>query len=202
MARKKREPRRWIREVRGILALCLAGFGVVALAAFDPNARPADQASPVGPVGIWFGWAFFWAFGYAGYLFSLGLAFYGLSAFVRRSVLTGWSALVGLLLLLMSATGLLAQALDTPGEFSIPRGGMMGFWVAELLRRSVGQVGTLLVLLTIIPVAFLCLTQVSYAVLARSRTRTRERARASCRRRAGQAQARARRARARLAGDV
>ncbi len=168
MARKKREPRRWIREVRGILALCLAGFGVVALAAFDPNARPAGQASPVGPVGIWLGWAFFWAFGYAGYLFSLGLAFYGLSAFVRRSVLTGWSALVGLLLLLMSATGLLAHALDTPGEFSIPRGGMMGFWVAELLRHSVGEVGTLLVLLTIIPVAFLCLTRVSYAVLART----------------------------------
>ena len=46
---------RWVREVKGILALALAGFGLVALYAFDPTRHPLDQSSPVGPVGLWLG---------------------------------------------------------------------------------------------------------------------------------------------------
>jgi hypothetical protein len=34
------------------------------------------------------GWAFFWAFGYAGYLFPLLLAGYGASAFIRSRMVT------------------------------------------------------------------------------------------------------------------
>jgi S-DNA-T family DNA segregation ATPase FtsK/SpoIIIE len=153
--------------VKGILAVALAGFGIFALAAFDPAVSPADQASPVGPVGIWLGWALFWAFGYASYLFPLGLALYGLRAFVRSRLFTGWSALLGLGLFLVSATGLLARALSPPSA-GLPRGGTLGFWEAELLRRGIGEAGTLLVLLTLVPVGFLFLTQVSYAVLSRS----------------------------------
>ena len=70
----KREPGRWVREAKGILALALAGFCFVALYAFDPTIHPMDQSSPVGPVGAWLGWTSFWAFGYAGYLFPLLLA--------------------------------------------------------------------------------------------------------------------------------
>ncbi len=73
----KREQGRWVREVKGILALALSGFGFVALYAYDPTLHLFDQTSPVGPVGVWLGWAFFWAFGYAGYLFPLLLAGYG-----------------------------------------------------------------------------------------------------------------------------
>ena len=90
----RREPGRWVREAKGILALALAGFCFVALYAFDPTVHPMDQSSPVGPVGAWLGWASFWAFGYAGYLFPLLLALYGMSAFVRPRLATGWPALV------------------------------------------------------------------------------------------------------------
>src|SRR5687767_6833536 len=65
----RREARRWVREVKGILALAFAGFVVVALYAYDPRREPLDQASPVGPIGAWLGGGFFWAFGYAAYLF-------------------------------------------------------------------------------------------------------------------------------------
>src|SRR5260370_19209134 len=85
-----------LREVKGILALALSGFGFVALYAFDPTLHLLDQSSPVGPVGVWLGWVFFWAFGYGGYLFLLLLAGYGASAFIRSRMVTGWPAAAGL----------------------------------------------------------------------------------------------------------
>jgi len=168
MARKKREPRRWLKEARGILALALAGFGTLALAAFDPTSDPGDQTSPVGPVGLWLGWALFWAFGYASYLLPLALGVYGLRAFVRSRIFAGWSAPVGLALLLVSLTGLLTYFPNTRDGSVIQTGGVVGRGAVELLRGSVGEVGAFLVLLTLIPVALLFLTQVSYAVLSRS----------------------------------
>src|SRR6266849_2088357 len=80
--RARREQGRWVREVKGILALALAGFSSVALFAYEPTVHLLDQSSPVGPVGVWLGWIFFWAFGYAGFLFPLLLAGYGASAFI------------------------------------------------------------------------------------------------------------------------
>ena len=58
-ARKKKEARRWLREAQAILLLAAAGFGLVALATFDPALAPGVQRGPVGPVGVWLGWAFF-----------------------------------------------------------------------------------------------------------------------------------------------
>src|SRR5262245_66084179 len=86
----KREQGRWVREVKGILALALSGFGFVALCAYDPTLHLMDQTSPVGPVGVWLGWVFFWACGYAGYLFPLLLAAHGPSAFIHSPMARCW----------------------------------------------------------------------------------------------------------------
>ena len=159
---------RWQREANAILALALAGFLLTCLASYDPTLHQADQASPVGPVGVWLGWILFSLLGYAGYLFPAALLFYGVSGFVRPKSATGWPALVGVILLLISATGLLARASDTLQELRIHKGGLVGSGVASLLSRSIGDVGTLLVLVTSIPLGLLLLTQVSYAALWRS----------------------------------
>ena len=159
---------RWVREVKGILALALAGFGFVALYAFDPTLHLLDQTSPVGPVGVWVGWVFFWAFGYAGYLFPLLLAGYGASAFIRSRMVTGWPAAVGFGILLIGVTGILTRASDTLLEQRIHKGGVLGWAVSEALRASVGSVGTWLILLAIIPVAVLCITRVSLHVMSRA----------------------------------
>ncbi len=163
-----REPGRWVREAKGILALALAGFGFVALFAYDPRLHPLDQASPVGPVGGWLGAGSFWAVGYAGYLFPLLLALYGVSAFVRPGVAARWPALVGLALLVTSATGMLARASDTLAAYRIHKGGVMGWGVSEGLRLSVGTVGTWIILLALVPVGILFVTQVSYGALSRA----------------------------------
>jgi len=152
---------RWVREVKGILALALAAFTAFALAIFDPRLSPGDQVSPVGPLGVWLGWGVFWAFGYAGYLLPLILAFYGVCAFFRQRLGVRWPALTGLACLLVSFTGLLARA----SEVRVPSGGAFGWGVVELLRLSVGEAGALLVLLAAIPVGVLFLTQASYAAL-------------------------------------
>jgi S-DNA-T family DNA segregation ATPase FtsK/SpoIIIE len=167
-SRTKREQGRWVREVKGILALALSGFGFVALYAFDPTLHLLDQTSPVGPVGVWLGWVFFWAFGYAGYLFPVLLAGYGASAFIRSRMVTGWPAAVGLGLLLLSVTGILTRMSDTLSEQRIHQGGVLGWTVSEALRVSVGRVGAWIILLSIMPVAVLFITRVSLHVMSRA----------------------------------
>ncbi|HEY5724776.1 MAG TPA: DNA translocase FtsK 4TM domain-containing protein [Methylomirabilota bacterium] len=152
---------RWVREIKGILALALAGFGLVALYAFDPTRHPLDQSSPVGPVGLWLGWAAFWAFGYAGYVFPLLLILYGAGAFVRAPLARGWPGLAGLALLLVSLTGILARRSDTLAELRVHKGGMLGWAVGEALGTTVGSVGSWIILLAILPVAALFITQAS-----------------------------------------
>ena len=164
--RARREQGRWVREVKGILALALAGFSGVALFAYEPTLHLLDQSSPVGPVGVWLGWIFFWAFGYAGFLFPLLLAGYGASAFIRSRMVTGWPAGLGLALLLISATGILTRMSDTLSEQRIHKGGVLGWAVSEALRASVGTVGAWIILLVLIPVAVLFITRVSLHVMS------------------------------------
>ncbi|MBI4594426.1 MAG: DNA translocase FtsK 4TM domain-containing protein [Candidatus Rokubacteria bacterium] len=170
-ARKRKEARRWLREVRGILLLALAGFGLIALATFDPLVPAGEQHAPVGPVGTLLGWALFRGFGYAAYLFPLLLAVIGLSVFVRPLVTRGWPPAVGLVVLLTSATGLLAQTSSALSDAAAPQpvlhGGLAGWAVAEGLRASVGAVGAWLLPLVGVPIGVLFLTQVSYGALSR-----------------------------------
>src|SRR3989304_1818027 len=143
----------------------------VTLIRWRPRPAAAGQAvtmlarpSPVGPVGVRLGWVFFWAFGYAGYLFPLLLAGYGASAFIRSRMVTGWPAAAGLGLLLISVTGILTRMSDTLSDQRIHKGGVLGWAVSEALRVSVGTVGTWIILLAVIPVAVLFITRGSLAV--------------------------------------
>ena len=91
-------------------------------------------------MGGWLGAASFWAVGYAGYLFPVLLALYGVSAFVRPADRRGlarrasasascWS----------SAAGMLARLSDTPSVYRIHKGGVLGWAVSESLRPPSGR---------------------------------------------------------------
>ena len=157
-----------MREVKGILALALAGFGLIALYSFEPRLHPLDQSSPVGPVGGWLGAASFWAFGYAGYLFPVLLALYGVSAFVRRRIAAGWPGRGGLGILLVSVDGHPGPPLRHAERIPHPQGRRARLGVSESLRATVGTVGAWIVLLALIPVGILFVTQVSYGGLSRA----------------------------------
>src|SRR2546425_4349257 len=169
-ARKKKEARRWLREAQAIVLLAAAGFALVALATFDPAQPPGEQQGPVGPVGIWLGWAFFHALGYAGFLFPLLLAVLALSAFVRPLVVTrGWPPFAGVGIIVLSATGLLAETsvLLAPPTDHAGAGGFVGWTVVGGLRTSLGEVGAWLVLIAGVPIGVLFITQVSYGAISR-----------------------------------
>jgi DNA segregation ATPase FtsK/SpoIIIE, S-DNA-T family len=159
---------RWLREVKGILALALAAFGLAALGAFDPGLSPLDQTSPAGPIGVWVGWLVFGCLGDAGYVLPALLALYGVRAFLRPVGRRRVSALIGALVLTLATSGVLAIASDTLAEVRIHRGGTVGWAVARALLSSVGGLGTSLVLLVAFPVGLLLVTQTPYAPVARA----------------------------------
>ena len=166
--RRKRGSDRWVSEVKGIAALLVAGFGLIALATFDPTVTPAEQQGLTGPVGVWLGWATFQSFGYSGFLLPLLLGAWGASAFLRPIVVRGWVPLAGLAALLVSAAGLLTQA--TPVRSGAIGGGLVGYATTSVLHTGLGDVGAWLVLLTAIPIGVLCVTRVSYAAVVRVTT--------------------------------
>jgi S-DNA-T family DNA segregation ATPase FtsK/SpoIIIE len=173
-ARRKAESRRWVREVRGIAALAVAGFGLVALATFDPRQVPAYQDGLTGPVGLWLAWALFRGFGYASVLFPLLLGAWGVASFRHPSAMRGAVPLLGLAVLLVTATGLLSLA-GSGG--SVDPGGLAGWTLASALRGALGTAGAWLLLLALVPAGLLLVTQVSYAALGRALAARRARAR-------------------------
>ena len=168
---RRRGGDRWWSEVKGIVALAAAGFGLVALATFDPARPPAEQQSPVGLVGVWLGWAAFRSFGYAGFLLPLLLGAWGASTFVWPLAARGVLPLAGLGLLLVSAAGLFAQV-STALSRSAARagtvgGGLVGWALSTTLRAGLGGLGAWLVLFAALAIGVLLVTRGSYAVLAR-----------------------------------
>jgi len=164
-ARKKAESRRWVREVQGIAALVVAGFGVVALATFDPREAHGNQESLAGPVGLWLAWGLFRGFGYASFLFPVLLGAWGAGSFLRPSVVRGKLPMLGLAVLLVTATGLLS--LGAPSDV-VDHGGLVGGGLTYALRSALGTAGAWLVLLAALPTGFLLVTQISYAALGRA----------------------------------
>jgi hypothetical protein len=121
--RRRPDNHRWLREVKAIIALGIAGFALVSLLCFDPVIAPGEQRSPVGPVGVWLAWAAFQSLGYAALLLPLLLAVWGVATFVKTVSLRSGQPLIGLGLLVVTATGLLAQAARALGyEHSVPGG--------------------------------------------------------------------------------
>jgi DNA segregation ATPase FtsK/SpoIIIE, S-DNA-T family len=168
-ARAKGMPKptlRWVREAQALVALGLGAYIGLALLSYDPGLHWLDQEGSVGVVGLGIGWALFTAVGYAGYLVPAALAGWGVATFLRPVAAGGIATLVGLALGLAALTGLLARLSGPSDGVWLHRGGLAGRAVHALLRQTLGDLGGLLVLLTVLAVAGLCLTQASYAGLS------------------------------------
>jgi S-DNA-T family DNA segregation ATPase FtsK/SpoIIIE len=159
---------RWLREAQGVVALGLAAYLGVALLSYDPALRWVDQEARVGVVGLWVGWALFTTVGYAAYLVPAVLMVWAFAAFTRPVAVGTLSIAVGAALGLLAVTGLLAHFSGPVGGVWLHRGGWLGWAVSGALRRTLGDVGGLVLLLTLMAVAGLCITQASYAGLTRS----------------------------------
>jgi S-DNA-T family DNA segregation ATPase FtsK/SpoIIIE len=167
-ARRRKEGRRWLREVEAIALLAVAGFVAVALV---NHIRGADPQGLVGTLGAGLGWSVFGAFGYAGFLFPLVLAVVAVNLFLRPLTSRGWAPLVGLTVLLVSATGVLTLTeivlASPPAGERVHSGGIVGWAVTEALHVMLGGVGAWILVLAGLPIGVLFVTQVSYAALSR-----------------------------------
>jgi S-DNA-T family DNA segregation ATPase FtsK/SpoIIIE len=162
-------PARWLREAQGVVALGLAAYLAIALLSYDPALRWIEQEARVGVVGLWTGWALFTTVGYAGYLLPAVLMLWAFIAFSRPVRVATRATVVGAALGLVALTGLLDRLSGTTRTGAwLDRGGLLGWLVAAGLRRTVGDLGGVLVLLTILAVAGLCITQASYAGFSRA----------------------------------
>ena len=159
---------RWLREVQGVVALGLAALLGVALLSYDPALRWVDQQARVGVLGLWVEWALFTTVGYAAYLVPVVLMAWAFAAFTRPVAVGTLSIVVGAALGLLAVTGLLAQLSGPARGVWLHRGGWLGWAVAGMFRRTLGDVGGLVLLLTLLAVAGLCITQASYAGLSRA----------------------------------
>ena len=171
MAKAKARPKvaaRWLREAQGVVALGLGAYLGVALLSYDPALRWVDQEARVGIVGLWLGWALFTTVGYAAYLVPVVLMVWAFAAFTRPIAIGTLSIVVGATLALLAVTGLLARLSGPASGGWLHRGGWVGWGVEAVLRRTLGDVGGLFLLLTLMAVAGLCITQASYAGLSRT----------------------------------
>jgi len=171
MAKAKSRPKipaRWLREAQGVVGLGLAAYLGVVLLSYDPALRWVDQGGRVGVVGLWVGWALFTTVGYAAYLVPVVLMAWAFAAFTRPVAVGTLSLVVGAALGLVALTGLLAQLSGPVRGVWVHRGGWLGWVVLATLRRTLGEVGALVLLVTLLAVAGLCITQVSYAGISRA----------------------------------
>jgi S-DNA-T family DNA segregation ATPase FtsK/SpoIIIE len=156
-------PALWLREAQALAVLGVAIYLALALWSYDPRLRWPDQHGSVGVVGLWLGWFLFRAVGYAGYLVPAALAGWAIATAWHPLERVTWPSVAGAGLGLLGLTGLLAQLSGPSGAVYVNRGGALGRILARLLRQSLGEVGSVLVLVTLLAVAGLCLTKISYA---------------------------------------
>jgi S-DNA-T family DNA segregation ATPase FtsK/SpoIIIE len=160
-----------MREAQAVVALGLAAYIAVALLSYDPALQWRDQEARVGLVGLRVGWALFTGLGYAAYLLPAALVAWAVATLGQPLPGAHWSVWVGTGLGILGLTGLLARASGPTAGLYVHRGGVLGWAVSLTLRRALGDLGSLVALLTVLAVAGLCLTHLSYVRLSHGMAR-------------------------------
>ncbi len=166
---------RWLSEFFGVGLFAAAAFSFVALATYDP-ADPVwffstgAQETPVnfaGRVGAFVAELFFQLVGFGAFLLPLVLLALGWHYFWCRPVEGPYARAVGLGLTLACASSFLAlafSAFDTV-ERPFAAGGYLGGWITGLLDEYLNRTGSIILILTVLFLAVLLLTQVSFGQL-------------------------------------
>ena len=165
-----------IMEVGMILSSAFAFFILLALVSFHPADPSWSQAGLqsdvhnwVGPIGAWFADILFFSFGSFAYTLPFCAAFIGWFLFQQtKSILeidylTIGLRIIGALLLVLGATGLLSMNIDDVYTYSA--GGLIGDVLSTGLVPYFSQVGTTLLLLCFFCTGFTLLSGVSWLTI-------------------------------------
>ena len=170
---------RWLSEFFGVGLFAAALFSLVAFATYDP-ADPVwffstdGHETPVnfaGRVGAFVAELSFQLVGFGAYLLPLVLIVLGWHYFWCRPVEGAYVRAVGLGLTLACTSSFLTLAFAAFDTIERPfrAGGYLGAWLAGLLAEYLNRTGSIILILTLLFLAVLLLTQVSFGyVLSRS----------------------------------
>ncbi len=163
---------RRVSEFVGVVLFALALIWLIALVTCDA-ADPVwwwkagirgPTANFIGPVGAFLAYSTLQLFGYASFLVPLLLGVAGWNLFWCRSLDAVYTKAVGTLLLFGGLTALLALLLPSTGRSGAewPAGGHTGEFLAARLRASLNRTGSIIVLLTLLPLSVILATQFSF----------------------------------------
>ena len=166
---------RWLSELFGVALFAAALFWLVALATYDPVDpvwffSTEGQETPVnfaGRVGAFLAELSYQLLGFSGYLLPLVLIVLGWHYFWCRPVEGAYVRTVGLGLTLACTASFLTlafSAFDT-AERPFRAGGYLGGWLAGLLADYLNRTGSIILILTLLFLAVLLVTQVSFGQL-------------------------------------
>jgi S-DNA-T family DNA segregation ATPase FtsK/SpoIIIE len=163
-------------EFVGVALFAAALIWIIALASYDPHdpvwyfstaAQGASVNNFVGRVGAFLAELSFQLFGYASYMIPAVLVIIGWNYFWCRSLDAAGTKTLGASLLVGCFSALLSLvfgSLDVSGK-SFRAGGYAGDWLATVLSEYLNRTGSVIVILTLMLLAIIVSTQVSFGRL-------------------------------------
>ena len=159
-------------EFLGVVLFATALFWLIALATYDPadpvwffnTGGPAPPMNFAGRVGAFLAELSFQVVGFTAFVLPVGLMTLGWHCFWCRQVDAVYTKVVGLALTIGCTASFLSLAVGVPdpGARSFRAGGYLGGWLADLLAAYLNRAGSILVILTLLFLALILMTQLSF----------------------------------------
>ena len=166
---------RRVNEFLGVVLFASALFWLTALATYDAadpvwffnSGWQEPPANFAGRVGAFLAEVSYQVVGFAAYLLPLVLVTLGWHSFWCRQVEAAYTKMIGLVLTLACAASFLSLAFGAfdPAVRTFRAGGYLGGWLADLLAEYLNRTGSIIVILTLLFLALLLTTQLSFGQL-------------------------------------
>ena len=165
-------PRR-VSELLGVVVFASALFWLIALATYDPadpvwffyTGGQEPPANFAGRVGAFLAELSFQVVGFTAYLLPVVLVAVGWHYFWCRQVDAVYTKVIGLVVTTGCTASFLSLAFGAfdPADRTFRAGGYLGGWLADLLAEYLNRTGSIIVILTLLFLAIILTTQLSFS---------------------------------------
>ena len=166
---------RRVSEFLGVVLFATALFWLIALATYDPadpvwffnTGGQEPAANFAGRVGAFLAELSYQVVGFTAYLLPVVLVTLGWHCFWCRQVAAVYTKVIGLVLTLGCTASFLSLAFGPldPAARTFRAGGYVGGWLADLLAEYLNRAGSIIVILTLLFLALILTTQLSFGRL-------------------------------------
>ena len=167
---------RRVSEFLGVVLFAAALFWLIALATYDPadpvwffsTGGQKPPANFAGRVGAFLAELSYQVVGFTAYLLPVVLVAVGWHYFWCRQVDAVYTKVIGLILTIGCTASFFSLAVGAfdPAARTFRAGGYLGGWLAQLLAEYLNRTGSILVILTLLFLALILTTQLSFSRLS------------------------------------